>query len=494
MSFRRRNPRDVPFSICANPRRSGRFTRSELKALRRRQSRSWEDPVGAYSAADDIALDRLMHRSRKAKRNCNPRGRSRRVRVSRSSKKWWHGLGSKGRKRVASLALGKLNPKRKGSYRPVHTGRKATRSMWRDEDSSRRGKASGRSHRKRFLRRAERRGGSKLAENPRRRVKKCRVRGSSKWSASERKYRWFKAVHRSINPKRRRNPMPRNHRRKTKQWPGALMQRQMDKGTRAQIRARRASARGHGRRAKAHSRQTKKWGWRLLKGTDHEVSRSRMGIGLNPRRRGRNPKLDGSPTRGEKRRVKYVEYLRSIAAKGEEARGHIATLTGELTKPGVEIHKPIGKRAVARAVKGHTAEWEEKHAAELAPAAEAAPVVVERPEVLNIKSRLHDLDVLHESYLKEIKQLGDSDQNEAEIEYLHGQIADLARDKKRLRDSLAATETAGAQVNPRRRGSRRRGRRANAGRIRRASAKLQRCILSMRKLLQQARTYLRSRR
>jgi DNA-binding protein H-NS len=369
MRFRRRNPRDVPFAICANPRKSGRFTRAELKALRRRQYRSWEDPVGSYQAADDIALDRLMRHHRKSKRNCNPRGRSRRVKVSRSSKRWWHGLGRGGRKRVAGLALGKLNPKRR--Y-------------------------------------------------------------------------------------------------------GSLKARQWSKYQAASNRSARALKRGHGRRAKSHKADADYWGW--------------------GDRRGRNPKLDGSPTRGEKRRVKYVEYLRSIAAKGEEARGHIATLTGELTKPGVEIHKPIGKRAVSRAVKSHTAEWEKKHAAELAPASEAAPVVIERPEVLNIKSRLHDLDLLHEDYKKQLTELGESDQNEAEIEYIHEEIAKLAKGKKQLRESLAAADVGGAQTNPRRRGSRRRGRRANAGRIRRASSRAHSAIRSLRKLLHQARTYLRSRR
>lgn len=221
-----------------------------------------------------------------------------------------------------------------------------------------------------------------------------------------------------------------------------------------------------------------------------------------------NPKRDGSPTRGEKRKVKYLEYLKAIAERGQEARSKIAGMTGAVPKAEAGIFEPMGKRAVAHAVKEHTKSWETQHREELqrkhdaddglAPEAPAAaPAVVESPELRHITSRLHDLDVLHKDYQAQLTELEvDEDQNAGEIEMIHGEIAKLAKTKKVLREKLSELQP--TATNPRRRG-RGRVRRIRispraAHRLRRASYAAGVACARLRHALARARAFLRSHR
>jgi len=212
----------------------------------------------------------------------------------------------------------------------------------------------------------------------------------------------------------------------------------------------------------------------------------------------RNPKRDGSSTRGEQRRVKYLAHLKSIVDRSDAARQEFTRLTGAVAKAGTE---PIGKRAVAHAVKDHVETWKAKHAKELAgeaaPAsvaeAVAAPAPVEHPEVRHIQSRLTDMDVLLRDYQDQIKQLAGDDMLEDEEARLQEEISKLARAKAKLREKLVGLATVTA-TNPRGRRSIRWRRipRSVAARIRSASAKADRAMRALRTALARGRSFLRS--
>lgn len=270
---------------------------------------------------------------------------------------------------------------------------------------------------------------------------------------------------------------------------------------------------------------------------------------VNPRRKRshlrRNPKRDGSPTRGEKRRVKYVEYLKEITAAGEEARYHIQSLTGELPKAGAGAFEPMGKRAENRLMKEHSTGWEAQHKAErkLAHAEEigddrtareaetelskakakvqreeareetAAAHAAEAPELKFLKESLHEIDVLQEDYRKQIAALSkvkksegemegfheedrfseDEDENAAEIEMLQEQIAKLARRKKELRTEMEALGTVKTNPGGRRRRSVRLSPRGRQ-RLHQRARQLSRSIHACRKALVAGLKYLRTNR
>ncbi len=175
----------------------------------------------------------------------------------------------------------------------------------------------------------------------------------------------------------------------------------------------------------------------------------------------RNPKRDGTQTRGEKRAVKYVEHLRTIMAASENARLEYQRLTGAVAKVGSEIHKPIGPRALKHAAKAHTEAWEAehemtKHSGQFT-APSVAAVVAEHPELKFITSQISDLDSTIEHFKSEIRDLPKDDLSEDEEARLQEEIAKLAHQKKKLRARLLEVAPATA-TNPRRRGSRGRGR------------------------------------
>jgi hypothetical protein len=165
-------------------------------------------------------------------------------------------------------------------------------------------------------------------------------------------------------------------------------------------------------------------------------------------RRALNPKRDGSATRGELRRVKKIEYLKTLMGKSENARLEIERLTGHVLKAGHEV----GKRVIARGVKEHVESWKARHTAELAgEAPAAAPVPAEvHPEVKLVESRIRDLDTLIAGLRDEIKDLPthfpEDDLRDDEESRLQSEIAKLAQQKQKLRHSVEGLAVA---TNPR---------------------------------------------
>ncbi len=203
-----------------------------------------------------------------------------------------------------------------------------------------------------------------------------------------------------------------------------------------------------------------RWWKGLSKNKRMSVAKAFVGR-MNPWRGGRNPKRDGTQTRGEKRAVKYVEHLRTIMAASENARLEYQRLTGAVAKVGSEIHKPIGPRALKHAAKAHTEAWEAehemtKHSGQFT-APSVAAVVAEHPELKFITSQISDLDSTIEHFKSEIRDLPKDDLSEDEEARLQEEIAKLAHQKKKLRARLLEVAPATA-TNPRRRGSRGRGR------------------------------------
>ncbi len=212
------------------------------------------------------------------------------------------------------------------------------------------------------------------------------------------------------------------------------------------------------------------------------------------RRRGRNPKRDGTPTRGEKRAVKYVEHLRTIMAASENARLEFQRLTGAVAKVGSEIHKPIGPRALKHVAKAHAEAWESEHEGQLErelthhtgqlSAPSVAAVVAEHPELKFITSQISDLDSAIEHFKGEIRDLPKDDLSEDDEARLQEEIAKLAHQKKKLRARLLEVAPATA-TNPRRRG-RGRIRSHSLAAIRRAGAKCTQALRSLRSALRRA--------
>jgi hypothetical protein len=216
----------------------------------------------------------------------------------------------------------------------------------------------------------------------------------------------------------------------------------------------------------------------------------------NPRRSSRrsfrhrrNPKRDGTPTRGELRKVKYVQHLKVIAEKGQEARGRIAALTGALPKPESGIFLPLGKRVLAHAESGPRHDDIPQQAP---PVVATAPA---HPEARNILSRISDIDALLKDYKDQLRELGHSDEVESEVGVIHGEIEKFARQKKALRERLEGLAVA---TNPRRRGQpSRRGRRLSSERIHQLIRRSHSAAVAIRRVrhhLRRALQVLRARR
>ncbi len=152
-------------------------------------------------------------------------------------------------------------------------------------------------------------------------------------------------------------------------------------------------------------------------------------------RRGRNPKRDGTPTRGEKRRSKYETHLAAIVQRGEETKAKLKLVKrapiGKKTPHHYEEHAPL---------KPHVVEAAELREIPSAPAAERA----------EISDAMHELNEAHAHLLGRLKSM-DEGAPDDEVELIQGQIADIAKQKKKLREATAAP----VMSNPRPRGGRR---------------------------------------
>jgi len=168
-----------------------------------------------------------------------------------------------------------------------------------------------------------------------------------------------------------------------------------------------------------------------------------------------NPKRDGSPTRGEKRRVKFLSHLKSIQAKGQDAAASIARLTSEVVKTkAADAYAPVGPRATKRVERMDDVDYATKRIE--AEGGLDAPVAVTAPEPTEVKfirSKLEDLDALLKDAQSELKDLdADNDMDADMIAEIHARITDIAKRKRTLQSKLS--EMAQTQTNPRRKGKR----------------------------------------
>ena len=217
---------------------------------------------------------------------------------------------------------------------------------------------------------------------------------------------------------------------------------------RAIVKAMRAMSRAEhvsGRRRKRHVRDFDRY----------------MGRARNPAvGGGKKQHAPGALTRGEKRRVKYLEYLRTLADKGAKARTAMEQMVGEIKNLEKKIYKgAMGVRAEKRVMKLTPTEYAEakgispaeakEEIAELKAEASVAVAAPEPAEVRAIKQRLADTDAIIADFRAQISEIdADDDLNGPEIDMLHKEIEKMAGSKKRLRDQLSKLEVA---TNPRRR-------------------------------------------
>lgn len=370
-----------------------RLTRKEARRLRRIMARSWEDPVAAAHARDELTLHMLTKR-RPGRRNPNKD------------------------RRYATTRIIRRPP-------PPPVSEQTTR-VYR--------------------------------KNPKK-TKRART-------PSERDWRGFAAVKRAmkINPGRRETTAQRDAR--LRRWwnsrtsaerrklltmlspalcrnPG---NRPMSKAMQAMSRADRA----RGRRRKAHVRSYDRW-----------IRKAR-----------KNPKRDGSPTRGEKRRAKYLLYLKSLQQTGADATKRIALLTSE-------VSRTVGPRAIKHVEKLPQAEYLERRMQDDEVATEQAPAE-DKPvptEAKFVQSRIRDIDALIKDAQEELKSFDlDSDADADLAGEVQDRIAKLAKQKRTLTDKLA--DVMATQTNPRRRGGRKTVlvRRSTLRRLDRALASLRRSI------------------
>jgi hypothetical protein len=163
--------------------------------------------------------------------------------------------------------------------------------------------------------------------------------------------------------------------------------------------------------------------------------RERRGSRRNPQR---NPKRDGTPTRGELRKVKRSAYLKTIMQRGKDAEAILARIHAvpAASKAAVVEHAPAmaalaeqGLSAVA------TAGIEQK---------------VEHAEAKFLRSRIDELGVLHADLVQQIESLGDDDLSADDAAMLQEQAVKIAKQRGLMR---AKAKSLGIQTNPRPRGS-----------------------------------------
>jgi hypothetical protein len=162
----------------------------------------------------------------------------------------------------------------------------------------------------------------------------------------------------------------------------------------------------------------------------------------------RNPKRDGTPTRGEKRAVKREAWLRTVVQRGKDAEAILSRVKSApvTSLAAVKEHVPEALKVIEQAAPVAVAE-----------AAPAIAAAVEHQEAAYLKSRISDLNELIADLERDIEK-ADAAGEDAEAEDLMEQKVKLVRQKKALKDKadgLGITLT-----NP--------GRRRNPGRGRRS--------------------------
>jgi hypothetical protein len=137
----------------------------------------------------------------------------------------------------------------------------------------------------------------------------------------------------------------------------------------------------------------------------------------------RNPKADGSPTRGELRKVKFHDHLRAIREKGKAAEKELKRLTG------------YGRSTGEPVLKAEKTETQEAHPGHYAPALSE--------EAKFAQGQVENIDRLMAEIRDQMKDLTDDD--EALADELSDKLIALGAQKKALKEAVTAT-------NPRRRG------------------------------------------
>lgn len=156
-------------------------------------------------------------------------------------------------------------------------------------------------------------------------------------------------------------------------------------------------------------------------------------------RRGRNPKRDGTPTRGEVRRTKYLTHLDSLIQRAEETKAKLKlikkTPIGATTPHHYESHPALKTEIREEAMRETTGE-------------RAVPAVIASAAVESkvMSQAMHDLNEAHAYLLQKLRELGEEGPDD-EIAEIQDQIGDIAKQKRKLRAEAAEPVAS----NPRRR-------------------------------------------
>jgi hypothetical protein len=165
----------------------------------------------------------------------------------------------------------------------------------------------------------------------------------------------------------------------------------------------------------------------------YRPQKQRVAIVLSTLRKcGRNPKRDGTPTRGELRKGKKSEYLKLIMQRGKDAEAILH-----------RIH------AVPAASKAAVAELLPQVSVAVAETPKVV-AAVEHAEARFLRSRIDELGILHADLLEQIRDLGDDDVAADDAAALMEQAAKIAKQRGLIR---AKAQSLGIQTNPRPRGS-----------------------------------------
>lgn len=179
---------------------------------------------------------------------------------------------------------------------------------------------------------------------------------------------------------------------------------------------------------RGHRRKHRDFNTRYARWEDHWIRPS-----LYPKKRlrhlrgQRNPKRDGTPTRGELRKVKKSTYLKTIMQRGKDAEAILA-----------RIH------AVPAASKAAIQELAPAVAVMEAPTP-AVVAQVEHAEAKFLRSRIDELGVLHADLLSQIAELGDDDLSADDASMMQEQAVKIAKQRGLLR---AKAKSLGIQTNP----------------------------------------------
>ncbi len=213
------------------------------------------------------------------------------------------------------------------------------------------------------------------------------------------------------------------------------------------------------RKASAHSSRRRNPGLKdgRLRKSRHflESLRSRRVARLEDRwRKRRNPKRDGTATRGEKRQSKYKDHLRAIRERGQKAADELNRLLGR------GVHKAASE-PMLRAEKTPT---QEAHPAHYAPE-ESSDQKYARQQLANVNALMADLR-------DQLRDIGD---DEALADGISEQLVKLGKQRKALMDVAQPVMS-----NPRRRSSRRRLHPSGKARYATALKRLRSAVRSLR--------------